>query len=81
MRANDEGNPKVNALQQTTPEPPITLPDPTRPPRPAPGCDVCAALDTQRAQYERAEDIRRATDCEIEIRNHPHPKNCHEAQS
>ena len=72
----------MNALQQTTPEPPITLPDPTRPPRPAPGWDVCARPSTRGArQYERAEDIRRATDCEIEIRNHPHPKNCHEAQS
>lgn len=46
---------------QTTQEPPISLPDPTRPPRPAPGCDVCAALDRQRAAAEEAGDIRRAT--------------------
>jgi hypothetical protein len=59
--------------QQTTDEPPITLPDPTRPPRLAPGCDVCAALDKQRAQAERDRDVRRATTCEIEIRRHPHP--------
>lgn len=56
---------------QTTSEPPISLPDPTRPPRPTPGCDVCAALDKQRAQAERADDTRRATTCEVEIRDHP----------
>ncbi|MEU9893660.1 hypothetical protein ACIBCS_40890 [Streptomyces phaeochromogenes] len=60
---------------------PITLPDPTHPPRPAPGCDVCAALDEQRAEYERAKDIRRATVCEVEIRNHPHAKKRREARS
>jgi hypothetical protein len=64
--------------QQTTAEPPITLPDPTRPPRLAPGCDVCAALDRQRAQAESAGDIRRATTCEIEIRRHPHPVRSNE---
>ncbi|MFE7077407.1 hypothetical protein ACFU96_45755 [Streptomyces sp. NPDC057620] len=59
-------------IQQTTPEQPITLPDPTTAPRPAPGCGVCAALDQQRAQYEAEGDIRRATDREVELRNHPH---------
>lgn len=57
--------------QQTTDEPPVYLPDPTRPPRPAPGCDVCQALDKQRAAAEKAGNIRRATSCEVEIRNHP----------
>lgn len=56
--------------QQTTPEKPITLPDPTRPPRPAPDCDVCAALERQRVSAERAKDVRRATTCEVEIRGH-----------
>lgn len=55
-------------------DPPITLPDPTRPPAPAPGCDVCAALDEQRAEAEAARDYRTATDCEQEIRSHPHGK-------
>ncbi|MFD5573965.1 hypothetical protein [Streptomyces cadmiisoli] len=50
----------------------IHLPDPTRPPRPAPGCDVCAALDKQRAQAEKSRNIRKATSCEEEIRRHPH---------
>lgn len=59
--------------QQTTDEPPVVLMDPTRPPRPARGCDVCEALDRQRAQAEDRGDIRAATTCEIEIRRHPHP--------
>lgn len=50
---------------------PIDLPDPTRPPRPAPGCDVCAALDRQRAEAEAAEEYGRATTFEMEIRRHP----------
>lgn len=61
------------ASRKTTMDPPVTLPDPTRPPRPAAGCDVCAALDKQRVQAEGAKDTRRATTCEVEIRNHPHP--------
>jgi hypothetical protein len=58
-------------VQQTTPEPPVSLPDPTRPPRPARGCDVCVALDEQRARAEQAGDTRLATTYEIEMRNHP----------
>jgi hypothetical protein len=58
-------------VQQTTPEPPVSLPDPTRPPRPAPGCDVCAALDEQRARAELAGDTRLATTYEVEMRSHP----------
>jgi hypothetical protein len=58
--------------QQTKPdERPVTLPDPTRPPKPAPGCDVCAALDQQRAAAERSGNIRQATTCEQEMRSHP----------
>jgi hypothetical protein len=57
---------------QTIQEPPVVLPDPTRRPRPAPGCDVCAALDRQRAAAERRRDVKKATTCEMEIRNHPH---------
>ncbi|MFM9811588.1 hypothetical protein ACKI16_24135 [Streptomyces scabiei] len=57
--------------QQTTQDPPVTLPDPTRPPRPAPGCGVCQALDKQRAEAEQDRDISRATMFEVEIRRHP----------
>jgi hypothetical protein len=56
--------------RQTAPEPPVTLPDPTRPPQPTPGCDVCAALDQQRAQAEEAGDVRLATTLEMEMRQH-----------
>lgn len=58
-------------VQQTTAEPPVTLLDPTRPPRPALDCDVCAALDEQRAAFEKKKNVKRATDCEVEMRNHP----------
>ncbi|WP_055491386.1 hypothetical protein [Streptomyces sp. TP-A0356] len=57
-----------------TMSPPIHLPDPTRPPRPTPGCDVCDALDRQRAQAEKRQHYRRATTCEMEIRRHPRHK-------
>lgn len=57
--------------QQTTQGLPVTLPDPTRPPRPAPGCDICAACDRQRAEAEGAGDIKAATAREVEMRNHP----------
>lgn len=55
---------------QTVPEPPVTLPDPSRPPRLVPGCDVCSALDRQRVAAEGAADTARATTCEVEIRAH-----------
>ena len=60
--------------QQTTPELPVTLPDPTHPPTPAPGCDVCATLERDRVRAEEAGDTSLATTCEVEIRNHPHSK-------
>ncbi|WP_319054453.1 hypothetical protein [Streptomyces europaeiscabiei] len=58
-------------IQQTTAEEPVTLPDPTRPPRPALGCGVCQALDKQRAAAEQDGDVRRATMFEVEMRRHP----------
>jgi hypothetical protein len=57
--------------QQPLPEAPVTLMDPTRPPRPVPGCDVCAALDRQRATAEARGDIAQATTYEQEMRSHP----------
>jgi hypothetical protein len=58
--------------QQTTQDPPVTLPDPTQPPQPTPGCDVCAELDRQREAAEEAGNIRSATACEVEMRSHRH---------
>ncbi|WP_231626624.1 hypothetical protein [Streptomyces apocyni] len=56
---------------RTTMALPVMLPDPTLPPQPAQGCDVCAALDRQRAEFDLLGNVRRATDCEVEIRDHP----------
>lgn len=68
-------------LQQTASERPITLPDPTCPPRPAPGCDICAVLERDRLRAEEAGKTRLATTCEVEMRNHPHPEKRSEGLS
>ncbi len=59
---------------KTTMSPPVTLAMPIDAPPPAPDCGVCSALARQRAQAITAGDPSRATDCSIEIHNHPHPK-------
>ncbi|WP_181690291.1 hypothetical protein [Streptomyces sp. NBRC 110611] len=41
---------------------------------PVAGCDVCAALAEQRAHAYAVGDKSTATDRNIEIRCHPHPK-------
>lgn len=48
---------------------PVTAPDP----EPAAGCDVCEALARQRAGAYAVGDRSRVTDCNVEIRRHPHP--------
>jgi hypothetical protein len=48
----------------------ITLALPLSPPDPTPGCGVCAALATQRDEATAHGDHSRATDCNVEIRNH-----------
>ncbi|WP_407287680.1 hypothetical protein [Streptomyces sp. BP-8] len=48
---------------------PLTVPDP----RPVAGCDVCGALARQRAGAYAVGDRSAATDCNVEIRRHPHP--------
>ncbi|AVH59714.1 MULTISPECIES: hypothetical protein [Streptomyces] len=58
---------------KTTMDPPITLELPLSAPDPAPGCGVCQALARQRAEALAAGNASRATDCNVEIRNHPHP--------
>ena len=57
---------------QTTAAQPVHLLEPTPPPRPVPGCDVCGALARQRADATAAGDHSRASDCTVEIRRHPH---------
>lgn len=40
---------------------------------PTPRCDVCEALVHQRAEARDAGDFSKASDCNVEIRRHPHP--------
>ncbi|WP_329616527.1 hypothetical protein OG244_28780 [Streptomyces brevispora] len=41
-------------------------------PAPATACSVCVALDEQRAEARRLGDMTTVTDCNVEIRRHPH---------
>ncbi|KNB54342.1 hypothetical protein [Streptomyces caatingaensis] len=43
-------------------------------PEPAPGCDVCGALARQRVEARRTGDFSQATDCNVELRQHPHTR-------
>lgn len=38
------------------------------------GCDVCQSLGREREEARAAGDMSRVTDCNVEIRRHPHPK-------
>lgn len=58
----------------TTMDEPVDLPLPLDQPKPAPRCGVCAALVRQRAEATAAGDYSKVSDCNVEIRNHPHPK-------
>ncbi|MGW0362664.1 hypothetical protein [Streptomyces sp. NPDC002990] len=44
-----------------------------REPVPAEGCDVCAALAKQRSHSRLMRDGSGVSDCNVEIRRHPHP--------
>ncbi|MFJ8192792.1 hypothetical protein ACIQ8D_23975 [Streptomyces sp. NPDC096094] len=46
----------------------MPLPDPA----PSATCDVCQALARQRAAARDAGNLSRVSDCNVEIRNHPH---------
>ncbi|RSS98853.1 hypothetical protein EF910_37685 [Streptomyces sp. WAC07149] len=53
---------------------PVELPLRTGPePYPAAGCGVCAALATQRRDARLLGDYSTVSDCNVELRNHPHP--------
>ncbi|MGW1374644.1 hypothetical protein ACWD6P_10280 [Streptomyces sp. NPDC002446] len=45
-----------------------------RDPEPIAGCDVCGALAQQRAAAYAVGDRSKATDCNVEMRRHPHPE-------
>lgn len=55
-------------------QPPVELPLRTDPvPVPAAGCGVCAALAVQRREARLGGDHSTVSDCNVELRNHPHP--------
>ncbi len=43
---------------------------PTTPPKPTPGCAVCASLDRQRTQARASGDYSRESDCNVRMRAH-----------
>jgi hypothetical protein len=57
---------------QTTPAEPVHLLEPTPPPEPTPGCDVCAALARQRTEATATGDYSRASDLTVEMGQHAH---------
>lgn len=56
--------------------PAVHLSLPTRAPRPAAGCDVCAALAEQRSQAHRRGDHSAVSDCNVEIAAHRGRDRC-----
>jgi hypothetical protein len=40
--------------------------------QPATGCKVCSALVREREEARKGRDMSRVTDCNVEIRRHPH---------
>ncbi|MCX5378564.1 hypothetical protein [Streptomyces sp. NBC_00091] len=56
-------------------QPPVELPLRTDPePEPMAGCGVCAALGGQRREARLLSDHSTVSDCNVELRNHPHPE-------
>ncbi|MFE6841623.1 hypothetical protein [Streptomyces sp. NPDC057686] len=55
---------------RTTMSPPVHLSPPRDSPRPAAGCDVCAALAGQRSEAYRRGDRSAVSDCNVEIAAH-----------
>ncbi|MGW7102942.1 hypothetical protein [Streptomyces sp. NPDC054838] len=61
---------------QTTMSPPVHLSLPAGAPRPAAGCDVCAALARQRSEAHRRGDRSAVSDCNVEIVAHRGRDGC-----
>lgn len=53
---------------------PVFLSDPLSLAEPSPhkGCPVCRALEGQRADAHRIGDLAAVSDCNVELRRHPH---------
>ncbi len=43
-------------------------------PEPEADCDVCRALGKQRSTARAQGDMSKVSDCNVEIRNHPHKR-------
>lgn len=70
-------SPSADGYSMTEPKGTVALPvhvTPSYNPNaaPAPGCDVCAALDKQRLEAREREDCASAAIAGVEIMNHPH---------
>ncbi|WSS31630.1 hypothetical protein OHB07_29255 [Streptomyces sp. NBC_00111] len=55
---------------------PVHLTDPLTASEPVPnfGCNICAALGRQRDEAREIGDMTSVTDCNVEIRLHPHAR-------
>ncbi len=62
-------------LCETTMGAPVHVALPPQEPDPVPGCEICADVATQRAEAKTHGDGSRLTDCNIEIRLHPHGRS------
>lgn len=51
---------------------PVTLSMPRLEPTPTAGCDVCAALASQRSDARKRGDMSAVSDANVELRSHPH---------
>lgn len=70
---NAEGCGMVATAQQLWVQAPQRDPFERPDAEPHPGCDVCAALVKQRTEYRSERNASGVTDCNVEIRQHPHP--------
>lgn len=58
--------------RKTTMSPAPVLTGPRLEPVPVDGCDVCAALADQRAQWRKVGNFSKVSDCNVEMAQHPH---------
>ncbi|MET9532638.1 hypothetical protein ABZY02_19085 [Streptomyces sp. NPDC006649] len=59
-------------MSTTTMSGPVYLLLPSDPAQPAEGCDVCEALEKERAAAHAIGDGSKASDCNVEMHQHPH---------